>query len=75
VEFNIAHVHSQIYIYTFLDSDKTYEVCIRENYAWITDEIRKNFILQDNGSLKRFFSFGQEKDVLDSVKDLIVRNG
>lgn len=75
VEFNIAHVHSQIYIYTFLDSDKTYEVCIRENYAWITDEIRKNFILQDNGSLKRFFSFGQEKDVLDSVKDLMVRNG
>lgn len=74
VEFNIEGVNSQIYIYTQLDSEKSYKVCIRENYVWITDDIRKEFILQENGSLERFFSFGQENDVFDTVKRIIEIN-
>ena len=34
VEFNINDVNSQIYIYTYLDSDIAYEVFIREQYDW-----------------------------------------
>ncbi len=71
VEFSINDVNSQIYIYTYLDSENTYEVFIRENYDWITDDIRKDFEQQDNGSLMRRFSFGDEMEVCDAFKRII----
>lgn len=71
VEFKINNVYSQIYIYTYLDSENTYEVFIRENYEWITADIRKEFKPQANGSLMRRFSFGQESHVIDTIERII----
>lgn len=71
VEFNINDVNSQIYIYTYLDSDIAYEVFIREQYDWITEELRQTFKQQGDGSLKRCFAFGQEQEVIDAVRTII----
>ena len=71
VEFNINDVNSQIYIYTYLDSDIAYEVFIREQYDWITEELRQTFKQQGDGSIKRCFAFGQEQEVIDAVRTII----
>lgn len=73
-EFNINGVNSQIYIFTYLDSDIAYEVFIREKYEWVNDKILRSFKWQDNGSLKRSFAFGQEQDVIAAISSIIEVN-